>query len=169
MRFQPANIRMINRRVCFWAVIGPAVQNRKSGKHASPDTVLPRLHRLNQAEGQGERNLRFLSPWESLFFPQRSSEPTSGNVFPPTPPVEVWSMPERCSPSRVRFAAPNCGTPLTAPRRSGQTTPATGGSGGNTSPRAAPRQKRRLPCGSRLIQKLLSGVTKLDRVAPYQK
>jgi hypothetical protein len=25
MRFRPANIRVINRRVCFWAVLGPAV------------------------------------------------------------------------------------------------------------------------------------------------
>ena len=28
MRFRPANIRVINRRVCSWAVIGPAVQNQ---------------------------------------------------------------------------------------------------------------------------------------------
>jgi hypothetical protein len=30
MRFRPANIRVINRRVRAWAVIGPAVQNRCS-------------------------------------------------------------------------------------------------------------------------------------------
>ena len=30
MRFEPANIRVINRRVSFWAVIGPAVQNQRS-------------------------------------------------------------------------------------------------------------------------------------------
>ena len=50
---------------------------------------------------------------------------------PAPPPVEVVSMPERCSPSRVRFAAPNYGAPLTAARRSGQVVIATGGSGGN--------------------------------------
>ena len=50
---------------------------------------------------------------------------------PAPPPVEVVSMPERCSPSRVRFAAPNYGAPLTAARRSGQAIIATGGSGGN--------------------------------------
>ncbi len=60
MRFRPANIRVINRRVCTWAVIGPAVPRTK-----------------------GERNLRFLSPLESPFFPQRSSEPTSGNTRRP--------------------------------------------------------------------------------------
>jgi len=50
---------------------------------------------------------------------------------PAPPPVEAVSMPERCSPSRVRFAAPNYGAPLTAARRSGQAIIATGGSGGN--------------------------------------
>jgi hypothetical protein len=91
MRFRPANIRVINRRVCSWAVTGPAVQK------------------------------------------QTSSKPTSGNVFPLRRPSKMWWMPERCSPSRVRFAAPNIGAPLTAPRRSGRMVIATGGSGGNTS------------------------------------
>jgi hypothetical protein len=50
---------------------------------------------------------------------------------PAPPPVDAVPMPERCSPSRVRFAAPNCGAPLTAARRSGQVAIATGGSGGN--------------------------------------
>jgi hypothetical protein len=134
MRFRPANIRVINRRVCSSAVIGPAVQ-----------------------KDQGERNLRFLSPWESPFFPQKpqrpngppdttgsSSELTSRNVFPPSRPSKVWSMPERCSPSRVRFAAPNCGAPLTAARRAGQTVIATGGSGGNTR-RPAPKTRAGFP------------------------
>jgi hypothetical protein len=130
MRFRPANIRVINRRVCCWAVIGPAVQ-----KH------------------QRERNLRFLSPLESPFFPQRSSELTSGNVFPPSRPSKLRYMPERCSPSRVRFAAPNCGAPLTSPRRSDRTAIATGGSGGNTR-RPLPKQKGRLPsCGGKPASK----------------
>ena len=66
MRFRPANIRVINRRVCCWAVIGPAVPKTK-----------------------GERNLRFLSPLESPFFPQRGSELTSRNVFPPSRPSKL--------------------------------------------------------------------------------
>jgi hypothetical protein len=119
MRFRPANIRVINRRVCCWAVIGPAVP-----------------------KSQGERNLRFLSPLESPFFPQRGSELTSGNVFPPSRPSKLRWMPERCSPSRFRFAAPNCGAPLTAPRRSGRMAIATGGSGGNTR-RPLPKEKGR--------------------------
>jgi hypothetical protein len=41
-------------------------------------------------------------------------------------------MPERSSPSRVRYAAPKTGAPLTAPGRSGGETVATGGSGGKT-------------------------------------
>ncbi len=129
MRFRPANIRVINRRVCSWTVIGPAVPKTK-----------------------GERNLRFLSPLESPFFPQAGSELTSGNVFPLRRPSTIWWKPERCSPSRIRFAAPKAGASLTAPRRSGQTDIATGGSGGNTSRIAAPRQKRRLPAGAGLIQ-----------------
>jgi hypothetical protein len=121
MRFRPANIRVINRRVCCWAVIGPAVP-----------------------KGQGERNLRFLSPLESPFFPPRGSELTSGNVFPPSRPSRLRWMPERCSSSRVRFAAPNCGAPLTSARRSGETVIATGGSGGNTR-RPAPTTKAGVP------------------------
>jgi hypothetical protein len=50
---------------------------------------------------------------------------------PAPPPVDAVSVPERCSPSRVRCAAPHYGAPLTAPRRSGQMAIATGGSGGN--------------------------------------
>ena len=126
MRFRPANIRVINRRVCFWAVIGPAVPKAK-----------------------GERNLRFLSPLESPFFPQRGSELTSGNVFPPSRPSKLKWMPERGSTSRVRCAAPNTGAPLTSPRRSGRTVIATGGSGGNTR-RSSSKEKRRLPsCGGK--------------------
>jgi hypothetical protein len=50
---------------------------------------------------------------------------------PAPPPVEAVSMTERGSPSRVRFAAPSYGAPLTAAPRSGQMIIATGGSGGN--------------------------------------
>lgn len=121
MRFRPAYIRVINRRVCCWAVAGPAV---------------PRT--------QGERNLRFLPPLESPFFPQGGSKLTSRIVIPPSRPSEAGWMPERCSPSRVRFAAPNCGAPLTTPLRSGQTLLATGGSGGITR-RPAPKTKAGVP------------------------
>ena len=85
---------------------------------------------------------------------------------PPTPARRSWSIPERCSPSRVRFAAPNCGAPLTAPRRSGQTMIATGGSGGNTD---GPRKKQRpafLPLvGTPAQIKTPSNPGGLDRVA----
>ena len=119
MRFRPANISVINRRASAEAVISPAVQ-----------------------KNQGERNLRFLSPLESPFFPQqRSSKLTSRNMFPPIRPSKGWPMPERCSPSRVRFAAPNYGAPLTAPRRSGQVAIATGGSGGNMRCQCAKNKK----------------------------
>jgi len=91
MRFRPANSRVINRRVCSWAVVGPAVQNKTRSK------------------------------------------PTSGNVFPLRRPSTGGGVPERCSQSRVRFAAPKGGAPLTAARRSGPEVVATGGSGGNTS------------------------------------
>ena len=109
MRFRPANIRVINRRVCSWAVIGPAVQN------------------------------------------QTRSKPTSGNVFPLRRSSTRPEVPERCSQSRVRFAAPKSGAPLTAPRRSVRIVVATGGSGGNTSrPCTRPKAKGRLPsCGGK--------------------
>ena len=83
---------------------------------------------------------------------------------PAKPPVEARSMPERCSPSRVRFAAPNSGAPLTAPRRSGQTLIATGGSGGNTS-RSAPKKNAGFPpaAESRPEKKIPSNLEGLDR------
>jgi hypothetical protein len=116
LRFRPAYISVINRRASAEAVISSVVQ-----------------------KNQGERNLRFLSPLESPFFPTTgsSSKLTSRNMFPPSRPSKGWPMPERCSPSRVRFAAPNYGAPLTAPRRSGQPAIATGGSGGNMRRRCA--------------------------------
>ena len=109
MRFRPANIRVINRRVCSWAVVGPAVQNKTRSK------------------------------------------PTSGNVFPLRRPSTGPGVPERCSQSRVRFAAPKGGAPLTAVRRSGREVVATGGSGGNTSrPCIRQKPKGRLPsCGGK--------------------
>jgi hypothetical protein len=109
MRFRPANIRVINRRVCACAAIGPAVQN------------------------------------------QTRSKLTSGNVFPLRRPSTSPGVPERCSPSRVRFAAPKGGAPLTAARRSGRKVVATGGSGGNTSrPSTRQNTKGRLPsCGGK--------------------
>ena len=100
MRFRPANIRVINRRVCSWAVVGPAVPN------------------------------------------QTRSKLTSGNVFPLRRPSRLRWMPERCSTSRVRFAAPNTGAPLTPPRRSSVRVIAMGGSGGNTR-RLLPKQTKR--------------------------
>jgi len=132
MRYRPANISVINRRASAEAVISPAAQ-----------------------KNQGERNLRFLSPLESPFFPQPRKRPngapattssrlTSRNMFPLRRPSKGWPMPERCSPSRVRFAAPNYGAPLTAPRRSGQVAIATGGSGGNMR-RRCPKQEKPKP------------------------
>jgi hypothetical protein len=41
-------------------------------------------------------------------------------------------MPQRCSPARVRFAAPKTGAPLPAARRCGDLESTTGGSGGIT-------------------------------------
>jgi hypothetical protein len=77
MRFRPANIRVINRRVCSLAVIGTAVRTKRSGL-------------------------------------------TSRNVFPLRRPSGLLAVPERCSPSRVRFAAQRA--PLPAVRRSGRRT-----------------------------------------------
>ena len=49
---------------------------------------------------------------------------------PATPPVETVPMPERCSPSRVRFRRAQLRRALTAARRSGQVVIATGGVAG---------------------------------------
>ena len=71
------------------------------------------------------------------------SKPTSGNMFPLRRPSKAYRVPERCSQSRVRYAAPNPGAPLTAARRSGEKRIATGGSGGNTT-RSAGTQNQNL-------------------------
>jgi len=99
-----------------------------------------------------------------------SSKLTSRIEIPPSRPSKAWSMPERCSPSSVRFAAPNCGAPLTAPLRSGQTLIATGGSGGITRPPAPKNNGRRSSRWSeRRPKQTPSNLEGLDRVAPYQK
>jgi hypothetical protein len=128
MRFRPANIRVINRRVCSWAAIGPAVQTKTR------------------------------------------SRLTSGNVFPLRRPSTGARVPERCSPSRVRFAAPNTGAPLTAARRSGRMDIATGGSGGNTARGLRQKNKSRLAsCGGEPARfKTRQARWGLDKVAPYQ-
>jgi hypothetical protein len=41
MRFRPANIRVINRRASFWAVIGSAVQNRRLKAHQQERVPVP--------------------------------------------------------------------------------------------------------------------------------
>jgi transposase len=41
-------------------------------------------------------------------------------------PSRLWRVPQRCSPSRVRFAAPKCAASWTAARRCGRTAVATG-------------------------------------------
>ena len=52
------------------------------------------------------------------------------SVDPAMPPVDWARMPERSSESRVRYAAPKTGAPLTPVSRSSQSGVATGGSGG---------------------------------------
>jgi hypothetical protein len=78
MRFRPANIRVINRRVCSSAVLSALLSQTK------------------QAQG-----------------------PPAGTCSHRSRPSNVSPLPERCSQSRVRFAAPNSGAPLTAALRSG--------------------------------------------------
>ena len=117
MRFRPANIRVINRRVCSSAVIGPAVPNK---------TCL---------------------------------RPTSRNVFPLRRPSTILQCQDGAQQSRVRFAAPKSGAPLTAARRPGRIVIATGGSGGNTSRPVAHVKNKSKKSQAR---------TRLDRVAPYQ-
>ena len=117
MRFRPANIRVIHRRVCSSAVIGSAVQNKTCSK------------------------------------------PTSGNVFPLRRPSTVLPCQNGAQQSRIRFAAPKSGAPLTAARRSGRIVIATGGSGRNTSRPVAHVKNK---------SKKRQARTRLDRVAPYQ-
>lgn len=57
------------------------------------------------------------------------SSPT-GSAFPSPPPVEQKRVAQRSSPSRVRFAAPKDGAPLTTAGRCAESVGATGGSDG---------------------------------------
>jgi hypothetical protein len=92
---------------------------------------------------------------------------------PATPPVEVSRVvPQRCSRSRVRFAAPQTGAPLTAVRRSGRGLLATGGSDGNTPRKSRAKTKPRFPSLREKPRILLHETVSLskspDKVAPYQ-
>ena len=62
--------------------------------------------------------------WETQGSPAGSVPAEPAHLYP--------GVPERCSRSRVRFAAPHNGAPLPAVLRSGLHGYATGGSGGNT-------------------------------------
>ena len=80
------------------------------------------------------------------------------------------STPERCSQARVRFATPNSGVPLPAPRRSGQAMVRRAAPAG-TLHGSFQKGTGRLPSLRRragLIKKTPSGLVGLDRVAPYQ-
>jgi hypothetical protein len=81
---------------------------------------------------------------------------------PPAPPIDVVQVPERCSRARVRCAAPHNGAPLPAPRRSGRSCFAMGGSGGNTRT-FSDYSKRRI-----YSKPITQHSTGLDKVAPYQ-
>jgi hypothetical protein len=115
---------------------------RQKPRHG-PGIVLNRWRRggLRAAGGpaecgqaKGNETRRFLSPC-TPFFPwlrvhqqeSRRSDPACAARC-----EAARGMPERCSPARVRYAAPETGAPLPAPRRSGGPGGATGGSGGNT-------------------------------------
>jgi len=72
-------------------------------------------------------------PFGNPILPLALSPPTGIRtiMFPLHRPSPRGALPERCSPARVRFAAPKTGAPLPAPRRSGHPQAATGGSDGN--------------------------------------
>jgi hypothetical protein len=95
---------------------------------------------LVRASSRRIMSMRFRPANISVINRRASSEAVIGPAVPnpvqahqqdhvPAPPPEAVSMPERCSPSSVRFAAPNYGAPLTAVPA--QMIIATGGSGGN--------------------------------------
>ena len=51
--------------------------------------------------------------------PDPAQDPPAGTCSLLRRPSNLYPLPERCSQSRVRFAAPNTSAPLTAARRSG--------------------------------------------------
>src|SRR5215467_6814219 len=119
LRFRPAYISVINRRASAEAVISPAVQKEPRG--TKPTVSFPLgIPILPSTAKAAER--RCCSYNRKLLKAHQQEH------VPAPPPVGAVSAPERCSPSRVRFAAPHYGAPLTAPRRSGQVAIGTGGS-----------------------------------------
>lgn len=86
-----------------------------------------------RGRAQRERNLRFLSLWNP-FLPF-NSRLTSGNHedrIPAGAARGMLSMPERCSPARVRSAAPKAARPCQLRAVLALVVDTTGGSGGNT-------------------------------------
>ena len=67
-------------------------------------------------------------------------------------------MPERSSPSRVRYAAPKPGAPLTAPGRSAGNIDATGGSGGKITKTRQCVAKQRLISDSPAVPRVCGAV-----------
>ena len=141
MRFQPANIRVINRRASCSL-----------------------LSALLSHSAKGERNQRFLSPLESPFFPQRSSKLTSRNVFPLRRPSPTGGVARTVLAVKgsLRRAKPRRALDCCAPFRP------EGNCDGRLRrehfSRAAPRQKRRLPSsgGRRDSNKICQARSGLD-------
>ena len=69
MRFRPANIRVINRRVCSWAVIGPAVQNQTRSKPTSGNVFPLRRPSTGPECQNGARSQGFASPRQNAARP----------------------------------------------------------------------------------------------------
>jgi hypothetical protein len=67
MRFRPANIRVINRRVCSWAVIGSAVPNKTCLRPTSGNTSRPVAHVKNKSkQRQARTRLDRVAPYQNL-------------------------------------------------------------------------------------------------------
>jgi hypothetical protein len=105
------------------------------GNPTGDSALARRKGRRRGVEGQRGTKPAVSSPFGIPLLPS-ASEPTSriheSLVIPPEPPVADRSAPQRCSPARVRSAAPKTGAPLPTPRRCGADLSATGGSGGIT-------------------------------------
>ena len=130
----------------YWTAAPMTVEGPRKGESSTKIVRHgSRTQSATSVRGSSRRimSMRFRSANISVINRRASSEAVIGPAVqnplkthqqdhdPAMPPAEAVPMPERCSLSRVRFAAPHYGAPLTAARRSSQVLIATGGSGGN--------------------------------------
>ena len=127
----------------------PSLRSMRNGLRPQPARLVRGSSRRIMSMRFKPANIRVINRRESssLSSALLSEQPTlkahQQERVPATPPVEDAACQTGAHSARVRYAAPQTGAPLPAPRRSGPVIYTTGGSGGNTSALLSTPEKRK--------------------------